>query len=105
MADMIVPSLHTLESAQASADLAHGQQQAALPVVVEAAPAANIVAAVDPVASIDLDGDEPAEPATPLKPVAPVGPAEPGKQSIPEEDELEELIIEDFTIDGICGVY
>ncbi len=26
-------------------------------------------------------------------------------QPAPEEEELDELIIEDFTIDGICGVY
>jgi mycofactocin precursor len=28
-----------------------------------------------------------------------------GAVDVSEDDELEELIIEDFTIDGICGVY
>jgi len=28
-----------------------------------------------------------------------------GAADVSEDDELEELIIEDFTIDGICGVY
>jgi mycofactocin precursor len=33
-------------------------------------------------------------------------PNEPGTETEAElEEELEELVIEDFTIDGICGVY
>ena len=33
-------------------------------------------------------------------------PTEPGISAEAElEEELEELVIEDFTIDGICGVY
>ena len=45
--------------------------------------------------------------APPIDPNAPapvVQPAQP-TQPAPEEEELDELIIEDFTIDGICGVY
>ena len=40
---------------------------------------------------------------------APVEPEGTGTDALTEtdllEDELEELVIEDFTIDGICGVY
>lgn len=40
----------------------------------------------------------PVDPNTPAPAVQPAQPAQ-------EEEELDELIIEDFTIDGICGVY
>jgi mycofactocin precursor len=34
-----------------------------------------------------------------------IDPNAPAALETSEEDELDELIIEDFTIDGICGVY
>ena len=42
---------------------------------------------------------------TPAESLEPGVPPEQSDQLAPEEDELDELIIEDFTIDGICGVY
>jgi mycofactocin precursor len=47
-------------------------------------------------------------PGEPLEPVeSAVPPDQPNRlgQPAPGEEELDELIIEDFTIDGICGVY
>ncbi len=43
----------------------------------------------------------PVDPNAPAPVVQPTQPTQPA----PEEEELDELIIEDFTIDGICGVY
>ena len=93
MADMIVPSLHRSDIAQAPAGTAYGQEQEISPMVIEAALTEGEMT------SIDLD------PNATGAPTVPVVPAGPGGQPVPEEDELDELIIEDFTIDGICGVY
>jgi mycofactocin precursor len=46
----------------------------------------------------------PVNEASPADPNAPIPAIQPAKPA-PEEEELDELIIEDFTIDGICGVY
>jgi mycofactocin precursor len=45
------------------------------------------------------------EASDPNAPAALLEPAGSAAQPVPEEEELDELIIEDFTIDGICGVY
>ena len=46
----------------------------------------------------------PVNEASPTDPNAPPPAVQPAKPA-QEEEELDELIIEDFTIDGICGVY
>lgn len=102
MADMIVSSLHTPEAEQASAGTSTEQEQGTVSAVIEAPPAVSAADAGDPAASIELDPEAPVAPTTPIAPVVPTGP---GSQPVPVEDELDELIIEDFTIDGICGVY
>jgi mycofactocin precursor len=105
MADMIVSSLHTPGAEQDSAGIADVQGQAAAPVAVEACHAVNTDDAGEQAAAVELDSGEGDVPATPIKPGAPVVPTGPGGRRVPVEDELDELIIEDFTIDGICGVY
>jgi len=102
MADMIVSSLHTPDTRQSPAAIEPGQEQATPPIAVEAVIADNIADSMDTTASIDLDPNAPTVPAAPIAPVVPAGL---DVRPAPEEEELDELIIEDFTIDGICGVY
>lgn len=105
MTDMIDSSHQTPDTAQAPASREHGQEQATSPLATEEALAANIIDAAKTTLPIDLDPNTPAGPAAPVEPAVPAGqPGQPG-QPVPEEEELDELIIEDFTIDGICGVY
>ncbi len=102
MAEMIVSTFHTPDTGQFPAGLAHGQEQASPPIAVEAVIADNIADSTDTTAPIDHDPNAPVVPAVPGAPGVHTGPV--GRPA-PEEDELDELIIEDFTIDGICGVY
>lgn len=44
-------------------------------------------------------------PESPLTEETPAIPAAPSEEELLEDGIEEELIIEDFTIDGICGVY
>ncbi|HEV2580924.1 MAG TPA: mycofactocin precursor MftA [Ktedonobacteraceae bacterium] len=89
MADTIASAPHTPDTEQAPSDLLPGtQEQAAPPIAIETVLAAN-----------------PADSTDPNAPKAPVSPPAPAVQPATEEEELDELIIEDFTIDGICGVY
>ena len=86
MAEPITSTSHTPDNEQASTsiELIH-DLQTPLTAVDEANPAAP------------NNSDAPASPVEPVKPA--------GQPALPGEDELDELIIEDFTIDGICGVY
>ena len=91
MDESIASTLHTPHAEQASSDSTDIQEQATTPIAIDSALAGN-----------PADSTAPNAPAAPLEPIAPAAPA---GQPAPEEDELDELIIEDFTIDGICGVY
>jgi mycofactocin precursor len=88
MAEPGISTQPTPDTEQPPAALADAQEQATSPDNLDAALAAN-----------------PADSTDPNAPIAPLKPVEPAGLPVPEEDELDELIIEDFTIDGICGVY
>lgn len=91
MTETITSALHMPDIEQTSSDLADMQEQAVSPIAIDTA-----------LPSISADSTDSNAPTAPVEPITPVGP---DGQPMPEEDELDELIIEDFTIDGICGVY
>lgn len=88
MAEPGISTHTTLDTEQSPAEIAVVQEQSASPDAINGALPANAADSTDPNA-----------------PIATLKPIKPAEQPAPEEDELDELIIEDFTIDGICGVY
>jgi len=74
-------------------------EQPSLPTIQEQGqePGPGVLEPVNLASPANLNEAAPVDPAAPAAPVAP--------HPAPEEEELDELIIEDFTIDGICGVY
>lgn len=76
-----------------------------LPTVDETEPDKTLpvseTAEITPQDALPVFESPPVDPNAPAPVVQPAQPTQPA----PEEEELDELIIEDFTIDGICGVY
>ncbi len=72
-------------------------EQPALPTIQEQGQEPGVLVPVNLVPPVDPNEAAPVDLAAPAAPVAP--------STAPDEEELDELIIEDFTIDGICGVY
>lgn len=88
MAEQGISPYSTADTEQPPAEIAVVEEQTASPDTFDLALLANAADSTDPNA-----------------PIAPAKSIKPGEQLVREEDELDELIIEDFTIDGICGVY